>query len=119
MGITQMEQRGLKQRREVTLVKGKTLFTQKEGENYKTPPDALADLSIMIICVDKPQAIQAITMWSLRLNDVPYYRQKLSAATILDYFFDVDILFMLEDTQKHLLHGKPKKYEDILIVQYM
>ena len=67
-----MEQRGLKQRREVTLVKGKTLFTQKEGENYKTPPVSVADKSILFILAVNTWAIQAMKMWMWeKLNTIP------------------------------------------------
>jgi len=60
-----------------------------------------------------------MTMWSRRLNAVPYYRWTLGAATALDHWIAVDVLGMSEDTWKNLLRGDPGGDEEIMTGQYM
>ena len=80
---TQTQQRGLTQRTEAILVKRENLFIHKEGENYETPSDEVVALSVLFILYGKSLATQAMKMWLKRLNDVPYYRRTIDAATIL------------------------------------
>ena len=86
-----------------------TTFIHKEDEKYKTPPDLVADLFVLFILSEKPWDVQAMTMLSRRLKTVHYYRWMIVAATIPDYFIDVDVLGMLKDTWKVLLQGKHGK----------
>ena len=79
-------------------LKRDNLFIHKEGENDETPPDAVIDLSVLLILVGKTWVIQAMTMWSQQINTVPYYIWKIGAAAILDYWISVDVLVMLQYT---------------------
>ena len=55
-------------------------------------------LSILFVFCEKPWSIQDIKILPQQLNAVPYYIWKLGAATILDYYIDVDVLGMLGET---------------------
>ena len=82
--MTQMKQRYLKQRAELTSVKRDNLFINKEGETYKTPHDVMAALSILIILAGKPCYIQSMKIFLGQINTVTYYRCRIGAVTILD-----------------------------------
>ena len=56
------------------------------------------DFSVLFVFSGKPWSIQAITMWLQQLNEVPYNIWTIGAATIIDYYIDVEVLGMLEET---------------------
>ena len=58
----------------------------------------MVDLPVLFIFSGKPWSIQAITMWLQQLNAVLYNIWTLDAVTILNYYIDVDVLGMLEET---------------------
>ena len=61
--MTQMQQRGLKRRIDVTLVTIDNLFIRKEGENDEKYPYAVVALSIMFVLTVNPWSIQDMKMW--------------------------------------------------------
>ena len=103
----------------MALVRRGNLIICKEGSNDENLPYAVSSSSVMFVLSGNPWAIQAIKIWSQKANDVPYYILTLGSGTIFNYFIAVDVVYMLEDTLKKLLQGKPGKYEDIMNSQYM
>ena len=97
-GITKMEQRSMKPRKDATLVKMESLFIHTEDERHEKTPHAAAALSIMFFLVCKPLTIQATKMWSQQFNSVTYYRWNIGATTTPYYWIVIDALSMSEDT---------------------
>ena len=118
-GIIQIQHRILKLSTEVTLVKRENVFIQKVGENYETPTDSVVASSVLFILARNPFDVQSMTIQSRQINTLIYYRWNLGAYDILDHQISVDVLGMLEYTQKTLLQSKPDKDDDILTGQYM
>ena len=77
-------------------LKRENLFIHKEEKRHETPPDAVVDLSILLLLNCKPWTIKAMTAWLRQFNAVTYYRWTLGATTIPDYWIVADTLSMLE-----------------------
>lgn len=70
--------------------------------------------SIPSVLAGKPRTIRAMTMWSRRLEAVPYDRWTLGAATALDHWIACDVLGMSELSWQAALRGDPGEDEEVM-----
>ena len=61
--------------------------------------------SLPSILHDRPRAIQALNIWSARLQSIPYSRWTIGASTALDHWIAREILQMDESTWRQVLEG--------------
>lgn len=84
-----------------------------EGESDATSSSDIASQinmnTIPSILHGDTQTIMQLTVWGERLQQVPYDRWTLGAATALDHWIATKILKLKEDTWEDLLQGKEEK----------
>ena len=81
-----------------------------DEQNERRPEDAT---SVPSILHSKPRTIQGISIWSKKLQAIPYQEWTIGASVALDHFIAISVLEISEQTWEALLEGSDPSLRSI------